>query len=368
MYQFHCLDVGQGSSSVLVVPSDDGSQIEAVVVDSADSTATIDCLERIGVDRVRLMIISHFDEDHIRGIPGVLARYSSRISAIAYNLDRFGVKKTALIGHVVEAIDREAGGKYRFEEHATVGSLRTLELLTVGGTCYGEIMHPLPGDVTTAVFKKGPHLSSVAVMFDVNTYRILVPGDLSLKGWSILHSHLLRTVRGDALKANLLVYPHHGGTLTGPKKFCQHKKQKIRMLSARDLLRLIDPDVVVISVGTAQPAGYGHPSNETFQTLAEFRRERSTRGMPFRLACTELTPRCLAAPLKMRTNSLTLQQSSGRYSAFASRDRQACPCAGTYSIQLQGDGSWDGVFPSADHEAFIDGIESLSGTPGCRRA
>ena len=62
-------DVGQGDGLVLRAGED-----TAVVVDAGPEPALIDrCLDRLGVDRVPVVVLTHFHDDHVAGLPGVLA-------------------------------------------------------------------------------------------------------------------------------------------------------------------------------------------------------------------------------------------------------------------------------------------------------
>jgi competence protein ComEC len=61
-------DVGQGDAVVL--RAEQGS---AVVVDAGPDPVAMDrCLDRLGVDRVPLVVLSHLHADHVDGLPGVL--------------------------------------------------------------------------------------------------------------------------------------------------------------------------------------------------------------------------------------------------------------------------------------------------------
>lgn len=61
-------DVGQGDASV--VPTAPG---EAIVVDVGMDPAAVDrCLRRLGVDRIRLLVFSHADADHVAGWRGAI--------------------------------------------------------------------------------------------------------------------------------------------------------------------------------------------------------------------------------------------------------------------------------------------------------
>lgn len=61
-------DVGQGDALALRV--DDRA---AVVVDAGPNADAVDgCLDDLGIDQVPVLILTHFDADHVLGVPGVL--------------------------------------------------------------------------------------------------------------------------------------------------------------------------------------------------------------------------------------------------------------------------------------------------------
>jgi competence protein ComEC len=62
-------DVGQGDA--LVVPT---GPAEGLLVDTGPEVGSIDrCLDRLGIDRLRMVLLSHLDADHAGGLAGALA-------------------------------------------------------------------------------------------------------------------------------------------------------------------------------------------------------------------------------------------------------------------------------------------------------
>jgi hypothetical protein len=187
-----------------------------------------------------------------------------------------------------------------------------------------------------------------------------------LTGWSVLY-HRLKDHHPDYLRANLLLYPHHGAELNCSSPEFIHAGMLVQALSPAELLRLVDPEIIVISVGTEQPPNYHHPRRATFELLAQHRAERKERGLSFRLTCTELTTQCLNDPIRMRKDALVWKQTAGHDLSYANRKTSTCPCAGSVSVFIRPGGSWYSLPPDDEHQDFIDGVVNLGGSPGCRR-
>src|SRR5579872_5553571 len=194
-FELHCLDVGQGSSTVLILSGTSAEEREALVIDSADGIATIDCLRSRSVNRLRLVLITHSDDDHMKGIPLVLQEYAGRISAIAFNIDRSTINDKDTQVALLDALSASgASGKYRTVddvEHADARSAAVAELLTHDGTKYGEILHPFPEDVLWASSHDRPNHASAIVSLWIGDYRVLLGSDLGPVGWSILCHRIL---------------------------------------------------------------------------------------------------------------------------------------------------------------------------------
>jgi hypothetical protein len=75
------LDVGHGSCAVLVEPN------RTVVFDAGPKTGLLEFLRENGITTVDLVLISHADADHIRGVLGILAAKTIKVRAIRLNTD-----------------------------------------------------------------------------------------------------------------------------------------------------------------------------------------------------------------------------------------------------------------------------------------
>ncbi|MEU6861649.1 ComEC/Rec2 family competence protein [Glycomyces sp. NPDC046736] len=203
-------DVGQGDA--LVLPAGDA----VIVVDVGPDPAAMDeCLDELGVDRIALLVLSHFHIDHTAGIGG------------------------AMEGREVEAILAPPPGEARYgfaivEEQA--GAVPVLEAVPGEVFEFGqtrlEVLGP-PADLLSGT-RSDPNNNSVALRAEVSGTSVLLSGDVELEGQRALLG------RGAALDVEVFKVPHHGSSF-----------------QAKEFLEAADPAVALVGVGAGNE--YGHP-------------------------------------------------------------------------------------------------------------
>ncbi|GAB3192494.1 hypothetical protein GCM10027261_05330 [Geodermatophilus arenarius] len=214
-------DVGQGDA--LVLPTGPG---EAVLVDAGPEVGAVDrCLDRLGVDRLPLVLLSHLDADHVGGLAGALD--GREVGAVA-------------TGTLSPADDR-AGDLARAAARA--GARR--EVLVPGdrrdvGGARLEVLAP-PPEIATAAAE--PNDLSLVVRVTVRGVRVLLTGDLS----AAAEARVLD--RGVDLRADVLKVPHHGSADVDPA-----------------FLAATGARVALVSVGAENT--YGHPAPRLLSLLA----------------------------------------------------------------------------------------------------
>lgn len=219
-------DVGQGDALVLHVG--DG---QAVVVDAGPEPRAVDqCLDRLRVTDVPLLVLTHFHADHVDGIAGV---FEGR--------EVHAVQTTRLLdppGGVVE-VDDESRAAGLVPQPATYGETTAIGAATV------QVLWPPPdsptrgpGDGSTA------NEASVVLLAEVGGLRLLLTGDVEPEGQEAL-SRMLPGLHIDVLKM-----PHHGSA---------HQDEP--------WLTSLDASVVLVSVGADND--YGHPADSALRPLAE---------------------------------------------------------------------------------------------------
>jgi len=218
-------DVGQGDGLVLNAGSG-----QAVVVDAGPEPRAMDrCLDRLRIDRVPLLVLTHFHADHVGGISGVFGRRVDAVETTRLLDPRAGVQE----------VEQAASGAGLTAAPATYGATVSVGLVTM------QVLWPLPdsptigpGDGSTA------NEASVVLLVQVAGLRLLLTGDVEPEGQQAI-ARMLPGLHVDVLKL-----PHHGS----------------RYQDESWLLSL-QPRVVLVSVGADND--YGQPAASSLQPLAD---------------------------------------------------------------------------------------------------
>lgn len=209
-------DVGQGDASVVPL-----GPREALVIDVGQEPAPIDrCLRRLGVTRIRLLVFSHGDADHVGGWQG------------------------AVRGREVEAV--MVGPSGGSELDLAPVQARAGDRFTVGEVS-GEVLWPDRSTRSTSdrgVPAEARNDASLVVRITVRGVRILFTGDLGAEA----ERRLVRSAPD--LSADVLKMPHHGSADL-----------------AEELLDAVVPRVVTISAGADND--FGHPAPSALTELRD---------------------------------------------------------------------------------------------------
>lgn len=210
-------DVGQGDALVLRA-----SASQAVVVDVGPDPRAVDrCLDRLGIDAVPLLVLTHFHADHVAGLDGVLA--GRQVGSVLVSPLADPPQQAREVGRVLaEHSLAPVAGEHlvdRVVGDVTLRQVWPLDGLRDGAGGVGESANDW----------------SLVLLAEVQGVSILLTGDIEPPA----QRQLSRLVRG--MTVDVLKVPHHGS-----------RHQDMRFLGA------LAPKVAVVSAGADNT--YGHPA------------------------------------------------------------------------------------------------------------
>jgi len=221
------LDVGQGDATLFKTPSG----LLFLIDTGPDRTAVIKALSQvlpIGIRKIDAVLITHFDSDHIGGLPALLNNFEvGYIFLVSSSAD----KETAITREV---------RKIAQDKNIQVISPRAGQLLDFGGATF-QILSP-GNDLKNIKDNE----SSVVGRLVENGKSFLLTGDAPQD----IEQYLVK-MYGSNLKTDVLKVGHHGSKTS----------------SAVDFLANVKPDYSIVSAGLNNR--YGHPHQEVLDLLGK---------------------------------------------------------------------------------------------------
>ncbi|MEV0987129.1 MBL fold metallo-hydrolase [Streptomyces sp. NPDC049949] len=314
------LNVGHGNCSFI----HDGST--SVVVDVPNALPLLGAMASSDADVIEHLILSHADNDHIKGAAALMAHSEVVVKSLWVNPDSTKLSD-AFLDLLTVAADRQSRGLLNVRTNLNVGADGLLDIRRIGV----RILHP--GIVWAGIgptgkdHPSGPISSngmSAVVRIELDGQpAVLLPGDLDSKGFSEM-----RKAQVD-MKAPVLVFPHHGGRSGAPDN----------RAFAADLATAVKPRLVIFSHGRTH---FMNPRKEIIDGI------RDALGSDVQIACTQISRACheKELPLISAQGDLLSGQTA---------------CAGSVRVTRTDDGIlWE---PHASrHAQTIDVLES----PLCR--
>ena len=225
-WQVVSCDVGQGDATVLQ------SEGHFAVIDVGREPKKIaTCLDRLNIHRIELLVLTHYDLDHVGGLDSVLQnRDIDRILVSGFADDRPGA---AISMRKVKATNAQV----IVAETGLSGDLDSVHWI---------VLSPHRGAAEAEDSNDG----SVTMLFKFSEFNFLALADLGEKGqmrlaeeWNQWHPQM------DESKPLVLKVAHHGSADTYP-----------------EFIESLHPDISLISVGKNN--GYGHPTKRALDSLA----------------------------------------------------------------------------------------------------
>ena len=209
------LDVGQADSAVVETASG-----RTIVIDTGRRGIVTEAyLSYMGKDEIDAIVVTHGGKDHSGGI---------------YRLLRdFYVKEVWDNGEMIYNPPLK---------NIKLRHLRTLDVLSSGKAEF-MILHPYSGYFSR--WGAADNNRSLVIKYTEKPLTVLFTGDIEADAEQVLLRFMGR------LKSKVLKVPHHGS----------------RTSTTEDFLRLVSPEIAVISVGRFNP--YAHPHKEVLERLRE---------------------------------------------------------------------------------------------------
>lgn len=232
--QLFVLNVGQGSASLIITP--DGKN---VLIDGGPDAKVLTELGKIMpfYDRViDLLIITHSHDDHVGGLIDVFERYD--VKTVVYT---GVVDDTKIYQRLLEAIKNEqakvigavAGQEFCFPSVSADKDEFSCQLNM-------KILYPINSLANKEI--ENPNDGSVVMLIEHGRNKIVVTGDLEIKGESEVVDAWQNKINFSDEDEVVYLVGHHGSNTSSSKKF----------------LDFIKPDYSIISVGKKNK--FNHPS------------------------------------------------------------------------------------------------------------
>lgn len=315
------LNVGHGNCSFI----HDGP--DGIVVDIPNVEPLLDQMNRYDARVVEHLILSHADNDHIKGAAALMAHDEVTVKTLWANPDSTKLSDSFL-DLLTAAADRQRRGLMGVHTNLNVGANGLLDCRRIGV----RVLHP--GIVWAGIGPtKGDHplgpitsngMSAVVRIELDGEPAVLLPGDLDARGFAEMQKAQVD------MSAPVLVFPHHGG----------RSGASDNRLFAAELARAVTPRLVIFSHGRSH---FVNPRKEIVDGI------RDALGDQVHIACTQISKACQAAEL-----SAVRPPNDSPFSGVAA-------CAGSVWVTKTPEGvSWE---PDVTrHSRIIDSLE----LPLCR--
>jgi competence protein ComEC len=226
-WQVVACDVGQGDA--LVVKSEG----KTALIDAGKYDEKIDnCLSELGIQQIDMLVLTHFDLDHVGGIKGALKNRTVGVAIVSpFKDERWGATGTSMVL-------AEAGIKIQTADLGANGKL---------GELTWQVLSPMP----EAAGAEDSNDASLVILFKAKQFNLLTMADIGEQGQMRMTSNSSWWKDPGLHEVPLILkVSHHGSADQYP-----------------ELIEALKPDLSLISVGANN--SYGHPTQRTLKLLVD---------------------------------------------------------------------------------------------------
>ena len=227
------VDVGQGDSTFIITPKNktiliDGGGSNTGSFDVGENTLLPYILDK-GYNKIDLMIISHFDSDHVGGLLTIL--------------EEIKVEKVLIAKQEEQSENYKRFFNIVKEKNIPVIVGKRGDKINIEKDLYLDILFPESEQIEENMINN----NSLVFNIHYNNFSMLFTGDIE----EIAEKRIIEITNKSRLKADIIKIPHHGSKTS----------------STRELLEIVLPKIALIGVGKDNL--FGHPSSETIDKLDE---------------------------------------------------------------------------------------------------
>lgn len=229
--KIHFIDVGQGDSCLIITPQNktiliDGGGSTNSDFDVGESTLIPYILDR-GFTKIDIVIISHFDLDHISGILTLLQEL--RVGKVYISKQ---IEDSSNYQNFLEIVN---------EKKIKVYEVKAGNRIHIEKNLYFDVLWPMDEQITTNILNN----NAIVCNFHYKDFSMLFTGDIE----EIAEKKILELYSKKLLKANILKVGHHGSKTSSTSEF----------------INAVKPQIAVIGVGKNNK--FGHPNDGVLQRL-----------------------------------------------------------------------------------------------------
>ena len=232
--QIFFIDVGQGDSSLIITP-----QNKKILIDGGGSTYSnfdvgnqtlLPYLLNRRIKKLDIIIISHFDQDHVGGILAILEKIKVKEIIISKQFE---------ITENYESLLRIVKDK-----NIKLKIAKKNDKLDIEKDIYIDILWPEEEPITENIINN----NALVAKLNYNNFSILFTGDIE----KIAEEKILQKIDRNHLKSTILKVAHHGS----------------KSSSIEEFIKEVKPQIGLIGVGKNNL--FGHPNEKVIERLEAY--------------------------------------------------------------------------------------------------